>query len=365
MRFRFVALALLCTGTTLPAQSFWDSQLRSGPQYVAYSISSPVNEKISQLAVPLFVSVPVLRALTVDVGTAFAVTHLERRSVDGSGAAVRSESDISGLTDTQLRASYTVGQDMLVLTAGLNLPTGSGTVAPQEFAAATAIGSDFLSFPISGYGSGLGMTGGFAFARPLGAWNFGFGGSMRYAGEYEPFEDASGNALKFQPGPEYRVRTGLDHPYGTGRIAFGLTYSKFGDDKANATTYSTGDRYIGLFSLSNSTQGGAEYVLTVWNLFRSGGTLIDQSTSPSANITNASLAFGVRGPADLVVEPSVEARARTEQGSRTSVLASVGTRLVMNRGGWAVVPGFGFSVGTMESASLTGFRGTLAIRLGQ
>ena len=365
MRARYLAAALVVGATPLSAQGFWDSQLRVGPQFVSYSFSPPLNEKISQLAIPIFTAVPVMRALTIDVGTSYAMTTYERTTLDGSGARTTVTSEMNGLTDTQVRATYTVGQDMLVLTAGVNVPTGSATVAPSELAAATVIGSDFLSFPVSGFGSGLGMTGGLAFARPMGSWNFGFGASMRYAGEYEPFETAAGTPAKFQPGPEYRVRTGIDHPFGTGRIAFGVTYSKFGDDKANATSYSTGDRYIGTFSMSSSLAGGAEWMLNVWNLYRSSGTLIDQSTSASANIANASLAFGIRGPADIVLEPALETRVRTEQGAGTSFLGSVGSRLVVNRGGWAIVPGFGFSVGTMESSTLTGLRGSLAVRLGR
>ena len=362
---RLAALgASIALAAPLSAQGIWDSQLRFGPQFVSYSITAPVNEKISQIAVPIFTAVPITSALTIDVGTSYAMTRFERRTLSGT-TPVTTTSEINGLTDTQLRASYAIGQDMHVLTAGLNIPTGSATVAPDELAAATVIGSDFLSFPVSGFGSGLGATGGLAFARPLGAWNFGFGASLRYAGEYEPFEDASGTATSFQPGPEYRVRTGIDHPWGAGRIAFGVTYSKFGDDKANATSYNTGDRYIGTFSMSNALANGTDWSLYVWNLYRSSGTLIDQSTSPRANIANASLAFGVRGPADMVLEPAVEARLRTEQGAGTSFLGTVGSRLVVNRGGWAIVPGFGFAVGTMNSATLTGFRGSLAVRLGQ
>lgn len=364
MRRSLLSFALLLTAGSLPAQSIWDSQLRFGPQFFSYSISTPVNEKISQIAFPIFVSIPILPALTIDVGTAYAAAHYEQQTIDNTGATSTVESDLSGVTDTQLRANYSLGQDFIVLTAGVNLPTGSATVTPQELAAATQIGSDFLTFPVSGFGSGLGMTGGFAIARPMGPWNFGFGASLRYTGEYEPFEDGSGTATKFQPGPEYRVRTGVDHPYGTGRVSFGLTYSKFGDDNANATTYNTGDRYIGTVAVSNSLKNGTDYSFVVWNLFRTNGTLIDQSTSPSANITNAMLAFSIRGPGNSAVEPSIETRVRAQQGSKISFLSTLGMRLAINRNDWAIVPGLGFSIGTLESATLTGFRSTLAIRMG-
>jgi hypothetical protein len=46
-------------------------------------------------------------------------------------------------------------------------------------------------------------------------------------------------------------------------------------------------------------------------------------------------------------------------------MGTFGTRVAVNRGGWAVVPGFAFSMGAMEAATLTGLRGTLGIRLGR
>lgn len=361
---RLLLLALLSSASTLPAQSFWDSSVRLAPQFQSFDVKSPFNEKISQFTVPFFVVVPVLPALTVDIGTAFASARTERQGLDGSGNPVTVTSEMSGLTDTQLRANYAFGQDFVVLTAGLNLPTGSATVDVEELEAATRIGSDFLMFPISGFGSGLGFTAGAAIAKPVGSWNVGAGASLRQSSEYEPFRDAAGTALKFHPGPEYRARLGADHPYGTGRISLGLTFSQFGDDKANATTFNTGSRFIAQFSMSNALRGSVDYSLAVWNMYRTSGTLINQSASPSGNITNALVAFGIQAPGDIGVEPSIETRIWTQQGSKSSYLATLGLRFSVNRGLWSVVPGFGFSLGAMEGATLKGLRATLGIRVG-
>ena len=210
----------------------------------------------------------------------------------------------------------------------------------------------------------MGMTGGIAIAQPAGDWNLGFAASMRYASQYEPFKDAAGVATKFQPGAEIRTRLAIDHPLGDGHISFGLTYSKFGDDKANSATFNTGDRFIGQVAVSNAFKNGVDYTIAVWNLYRTSGTLINQSVSPSANITNALMAFGLRGPAGINVEPSVEARVFTQEGAKTSFLSNWGMRFVYNRGPWAVVPGFGFSLGQLETATVTGFHSSLAIRVG-
>lgn len=357
-------IALTASATTMGAQSWRQSSVRMAPQSYSYSIKTPINEQVSQFAFPMFVTVPVLPQLRIDIGSAYAVAHHERQVADTSGGFTTTKSDLSGLTDTQIRANYSLGDDFVVFTAGVNLPTGSATVRAEELEASTRIGSDFLSFPISGFGSGFGMTGGVAIAKPAGSWNLGFAASMRYASEYEPFQDASGTATKFQPGPEIRTRIGLDHPLGDGSISFGFTYSKFGDDEANAATFNTGDRFIGSVVVNSALKNGVDYTLAVWNLFRTEGTLINQSASPSANITNAMMSFGLRGPWGMGVEPSAEARVFTQANAKTSFLTNFGMRFIINRGPWAVVPGFGLSLGSLESAVVTGFRSTLAMRVG-
>lgn len=367
---RLIPFALLLSASALPAQGFsmWESSIRTGPQFFSYELKAPLNEKVFEMAFPLFVVVPVTQSLSVDVGTAFAIVDLERQSVDASGNPITVTSKLSGLTDTQLRANYTFGEDFVVLTAGLNLPTGSATVEPEELDAAARIGSDFLTFPVSGFGTGLGFTGGAAVARPMGAWNLGFGVSLRHSTEFEPgFRDASGTAMKFQPGAEYRARVGVDHPFGTGRVSLGFTFSKFGDDKADTSVYNTGDRYISQVAVSNSFRG-TDYSVVLWNLFRTGGTLIDRSPAARDNLTNATFTLGFRGPSGIGIEPSLETRLWSRQGSDLSYLNTLGTRVYVNRGGWAIVPGAGFTIGSLataaEAATLTGFRATLAIRIG-
>lgn len=357
----FIPAALLLGSTALSAQGIYDSSVRLAPQFYAYDIKAPLNEKITQFSVPFFVTMPLTQALTVDVGTAFATVTLERTTSTGTTET----SEMSGLTDTQVRANYAIGADFIVLTLGINAPTGSATVDLEKLDAATRIGSDFLMFPISGFGSGLGFTGGVAVAKPAGAWNLGFGASVRQSTEYEPFRDpTTGEATKFQPGPEYRARFGVDRPFGTGQISMGLMYSMFGDDKSNAVTFSSGDRYVGQFALNNSFAGGTQYSLVVWHLYRTAGTLINQSASTKGNISNATLAFGLRGPGDMVIEPSLESRMWTQPGTSSSNLNTLGLRFVWNRGMWAAFPGLGYSIGSMEGASLNGYRASLGFRFG-
>ena len=231
---QLISAAALTTilAAPLAAQSVYDTNLRGAPQFVRYQINAPVNETISEFTLPIFVVIPVSSVFSFDVGTAYTSAR-----VQPNGTAAGETSTVSGLTDTQVRANLSLGTDFVVLTAGLNIPTGKETASQTEQLAAFRIGNDFLAFPISNMGTGFGATAGLAIARPIGDWNLGFGGSLRQSASYEPFVDNTGARPRFQPGNEYRGRLGLDHALGTGRFAVGFTYSKFGNDNIDRSVY--------------------------------------------------------------------------------------------------------------------------------
>ena len=157
-----LASVAMCTAaaSSARAQSLFDVEARVAPQFMSYQIHEPADETITELAIPVFVAIPAGSHLSVDVGTAYARARV-------TSGATRSE--IAGLTETQIRGTYTFGGDFVVLTAGVSLPTGESTVTLEQLAAAGRIGNDFLSFPVSEMGTGLAATGGVARARPHGA----------------------------------------------------------------------------------------------------------------------------------------------------------------------------------------------------
>ena len=354
---RILPLALAIAPAESRAQSVFNVGVRIAPQFYSYSVRGPSSLKISEFAAPLFVVIPLAPSLTIDVGTSYALSNVEQ-TVSGKTTT----SSISGLTDTQVRGSYAFANDFIVLTAGINIPTGQSTVAESQLVAASLIGSDFLAFPISNMGTGFGGTGGIALARPVGEWNLGVGVSVRRSAGYDPF-DASGVAeTVYQPGNEYRARIGVDRAVGTGRAMVGVTYSAFGDDRLSGSAYNTGDRYLAQASYSNTLGAG--------DLFRTTGTLADGTTLDHENIANASLAYRIAFGA-AVIEPNVEGRTWAQAGSSTSELRTLGLRSLIAVGGITVMPSVGFSVGRLAAqdngvnttTSLTGFHGTLAIRL--
>ena len=369
MSARGLALALAALVAAVPAgaQATGGVRVQTGPQFVQYELAAPIGETITELVVPLFAVVPVGNRFSIDVGTSYA----QSRVVYSGG-----ESTVSGLTDTQLRANYTLGSDFVVLTAGVNLPTGKSTVTLPQLLAASRIANDFLSFPISSMGSGAAVTGGLAVARPLGRWNVGAGGSVRLTSAFEPVQPDSGPLPRYQPGNEYKLRVGADRTVGAGQLALGFTFSKFGQDDFAGSLYNTGDRFVGQLGFSRPVPVGT-LSLGAWNLYRSAGQLVGGTEIPWDNITNASTSLAIETVGGATIEPGVQLRSWLQRVSATdsdpartdrSVLAELGLRARIAAGPLSIFPGVAYTAGRMASgagadARLTGFRGALGIQV--
>jgi hypothetical protein len=356
-RFPTLALALVLSAATARSQALQDRSFHAGPQYVSYKLNAPINETVSEFVLPIALVFPLADRFSVDIGTSWASA-----TVDATG----SSSKISGLTDTQLRANYVLGNDAVIITAGLNIPTGSAEVSPEQRAAAGRIGNDFFAFPVSNMGTGFGGTGGVAYARAMGGWNVGMGLSLRYSAAYTPFTASSSQpSFRFEPGNEYRARIGGDRPLGSGRFALGLSYSKFGNDQAGGFAYSTGDRVVaqGAYSVP---LGSSNLYISGWNLTRLKGQLAAGQTAPWENVANLNLAWSFDA-LGTTLEPNAEMRGWSRDGGRAARLASGGLRLHMGSGAFAMYPGVSVSTGgyldpSGATANISGWRAGLLMR---
>ena len=340
-------IALVAGAAPAAAQGSDAFAFRAGPQFVSYTVSSSTT---SQIALPMVAVVPITSRFAIDIATAFAST-----TTTAGGAS----SSISGLTDTQVRANYAVFGDNMVLTLGLNVPTGKSSVSNAEVVSAQAIGIDFFTYPVPSYGSGLGGTLGLAFAGTAGDWELGAGASMRKATEYSPLSSGASSTLKYTPGDEYRLRVGGQRAVGSGRLALGLIFSTFGTPKINdpTTTVSTGSRAIAQIVYAMPI-GENELFLTFWDLYTGSGKQLSGAAEAS-NVINLGLAFGLhRG--SVVWEPNVEAR-MISQGSATGNMVFPGLRVRIPAGNFTIYPGVSAAFGTVVNQSVSGFRGSLGV----
>ena len=363
---RILALSLLASTAPIVvgAQGLRDAALIVSPGVTQYTFGTGASKStVSQVAVPIVVVLPFSERFTMDIATAFASSGLK------SGGSLLST--VSGLTDTQLRANLSLGSGLVVVTIGLNLPTGQYTIPEEQVAAAGQIGNDFLGYSVTSMGNGFAGTGGIALARALGSWNVGVGASFRKSTEFTAFNFNAAD-FRFAPADEYRLRVGIDRPVGDGQVALGVSYSAFGADFADNTTYSTGDRVTATGSWSFPVRSTTVF-LSAWNLFRLEGQQFG-GAAPKENVANlnAALSFDV---GSVLVQPHVEARFWQHDGARAGQLTSIGARLRIGAGALSLYPSAGYSIGKIYdlgtstapsqgvATDVTGLRASLTIRI--
>ncbi len=256
---------------------------------------------IRQYSVPLGFVIPFGKRLSLDVGAQYA--HTESKTFADT------TSSFNGLTDTQVRGSYTFGNDAVVTTLMLNLPTGVSQDSASRQAIASSAASNFLSFPVNTYGTGFYATGGVAVAQQLGSWNVGLAGSLRLSTKYQPFNDP-GNAFKYRAGSEVRFRLGVDRLLGSSRFNAGFTFSTFGNDQFSALpapttngSYSPGSRFISEIGIT-APVGTSSVSAYMWDYYRASS---DTSVSNRENV----FAIGALGSIPLGKGVSLEPLAET------------------------------------------------------
>jgi hypothetical protein len=359
MRQRILPIVLLAgLAAPLAAQDPSNTAIILDPQFVSYQLGTGSTARtITQLGVPFAVIVPFSERFNIDVSSSYANSQVK---VPGTAT-----STITGLTDAQLRGNLTLGDNAAVITLGVNLPTGQYKVSDAQQAAAGQIANDFLIYPVTSMGNGLAATGGLGFAWPLGDWNLGIGASFRYSTAFDAYQVQTA-VLRFTPGNEARIRVGLDRPVGDGSFNVSLTYSKFGKDQADSTTFATGDRALAQAALAVPMGTNSDLLLSGWDLYRGNGQQLG-APSPWENVGNAGIALGWHA-GDVYIQPNIEERIWNVDGNKAGLLTNVGVRLRFDWIGLSVNPSATYSIGSLytvgqPSTDVTGFKASLLIRL--
>src|SRR5256885_5442139 len=222
-----------------------------------YFGSSYAFDHVVEWTIPVSLSQRLGPSLTVDLSSGYA--HAAAATTSGTLA-------ISGATDSDVRLSWAAVSGRLIVSVTGTLPTGKSTVDTASVPLLSALATEVLGFTTRSFGTGGGVTGGFATAFKLGErWAAGVGGSYRRYARYTPV--AGGGAL--EPGGEGRVRLGAEGPVGgRGYFRGAAMYATSGADTLGAGSRSaSGPRFL-LYSGLSLPAGKSSLSLYAYDRYR-------------------------------------------------------------------------------------------------
>jgi len=241
-RARSLVVVLTLLGPAIVAAQAATTVARTGAFFESYSFGTGLAfRRISEFTIPMSVTQRLGDRLVLDIGTAYASASV--RAADGSTI------DHSGLVDTDLRASFGIIPGRLIFNVAGKVPTGATTVPDTTIPLFGATATDLLGFTTPSFGSGGGISAGFASAIRMGSdWAVGTGASYRYGASYTPVRDSG----TLTPGGEVRFRAGLEGPFGHGKYFRGaLVYTTTGDnDLGGGRQSAIGDRVLAYAAFS-------------------------------------------------------------------------------------------------------------------
>ena len=178
---------------------------------------------LNQFAIPLTGFVPVREDFEVSLYIANA-----SNSVDFPDA----EYKLSGLSDVRLQANHSFVEDQLLLSVGVNLPTGKKKLSlGEEWAVLRALSQNYLDFPVVRLGEGLGFNALLGGAAMLSEKIRGGAGIMyQYVGKYEPYEGYA----DYDPGDLISANAGADFEGKRSTLSIDAILTMYTDDKKDS-----------------------------------------------------------------------------------------------------------------------------------
>jgi hypothetical protein len=180
---------------------------------------SLVEVGISQTTVPLSGFVPLGENLEAEFYIATSSNSLDLSLV---------ELNLSGLSDFRLQISRSFADDALLLSGGVNLPTGKKNLnLSTEWLVLQYLSQNYFNFPTIRLGEGFGFSLLFGGATMLGSVRCGAGLMYQYNGTYKPYAEAG----DYNPGDLLSMNAGGDLQKGLSSFSGDIIYNIYTTDR--------------------------------------------------------------------------------------------------------------------------------------
>lgn len=225
---RLVGRQAVGIGASIESISFGGAGLR---QSNFVGLDSARVTGVTQFSMPLSTAWSIGPSWRVDLTTLYATSSVNY--VSAANTTVRRSASLSGISDVRMRATGTLINDLLVFTAGLNLPTGRTSLTTSEFGVLRVVAAPSLGLGSTPVGAGASGTMGLIVARRMGAWAMAMGGSYEHRGRYQPVAAliAGAPSMDFRPGGVMRASVTGDRTVGPHRLSVALAADVFSNDE--------------------------------------------------------------------------------------------------------------------------------------
>lgn len=346
------------------------------------AVDSGLVDRVTQLSIPLGVAIPLSARWTADLSGAYTIGSA--RLTDSLGGNSRTL-DLRGPTDMKLRVVGRLVGDALIVTAGVNAPTGLTQLGGDELTALRLIGAPPLRMPSPTLGSGLGATAGVVVARQVGPWAVALGGSYEARAAYSPIDVAAAGAVAISdldPSNAAHLTLGADRLLGEHRVSLLGSYDLYGEDRLTFTgggagntsaTFQLGPTVAVLALIELGVPGMQELSIAAVNRYRAAFTGIDGETAvgSSGNSIDTRIRARWGGEGRLGVLLGAEGRfdtgldidASLAAAATTAVGGTLGVSIPL--GGISLDPAVRAVIGTIDTGDVrtraTSLNFTLAI----
>jgi hypothetical protein len=191
-----------------------------------------------QVTLPITASGPLGGGWRLDLTTLFGSGRVVYNDPSASGGTQTAA--LSGLSDLRVRATGRLLRDNVVLTIGVNAPSGRTSLDASEFGTLRILSAPALGLGSSPVGAGLSGTLGIVFAQQSGPWALAYGASYEARGRYQPVAalTAGTGTADYLPGGVIRVSLGADRLLGPHRLSLAAAADIFADDRLRGTALS-------------------------------------------------------------------------------------------------------------------------------
>ncbi|MFN0157649.1 MAG: hypothetical protein ACKVRP_06195 [Bacteroidota bacterium] len=305
-------------------------------------------------------------ALSQPIGSSTNVT-LRASAASTGGDPAR----LSGLNDLQIRATHSLEAARLVLSLGLNIPTGKTELTVEEFATSMLLSSPALSWSVPGFGQGFNAQPGAVWAIPF-SENVvgGIGVAYHYKGAFTTIKGYE----EFDPGDEIAITGGMDFQLAEAtNLSADVLFTMYGSDKLGSEEVFKAGEKIVVGAQFNKALGQNE--LTILGRYRTRGkgevgfarTLVSADEASEPNQVDILGQYSVFINKQLKIRFGIEGKVQSETPADLSAATLFGARVAPEVSLSRTItanPWIRYQTGTVKGdRSISGIEGGVGLRV--